>query len=421
MMKIVNCNTKNYISKIANILDKRRFGNERKLKIVNKIIKDIKQNKKKALIKYEKKFSNNKEIVLNIKRINKAIKSLDPKIKKAIDFAYRRIYRFHLKQKTKNIYFKDNLNNKIDYKYVPIHSVGIYVPANLPSTLLMNAIPAKIAGVKRIVIANPKNNGKLNPAVLYVAKKLGIKEIYSIGGAQAIGSLAYIQKVNKIVGPGNIYVASAKKEVFGDVGIEGMIAGPSEITVLADGKTKLNEVTTSMIGQAEHDINAQCILITKDTNLIKKFKIDLLRKLKDLPRKSIAYKSIKNNGLIIKVNNDKQIIDIINEIAPEHLELNVVNYKKYVDKIINAGSICIGKYSPMALSDYAVGTNHVLPTNSSSKFSSGLSLSEFYKKISYIKLSKKGVEVIGKSATHLAEYEQLFGHALSIRSRMRRN
>ena len=313
------------------------------------------------------------------------------------------------------------MNNKIDYKYVPIHSVGIYVPANLPSTLLMNAIPAKIAGVKRIVIANPKNNGKLNPAVLYVAKKLGIKEIYSIGGAQAIGSLAYIQKVNKIVGPGNIYVASAKKEVFGDVGIEGMIAGPSEITVLADGKTKLNEVTTSMIGQAEHDINAQCILITKDNNLIKKFKIDLLRKLKDLPRKSIAYKSIKNNGLIIKVNNDKQIIDIINEIAPEHLELNIVNYKKYVDKIINAGSICIGKYSPMALSDYAVGTNHVLPTNSSSKFSSGLSLSEFYKKISYIKLSKKGVEVIGKSATHLAEYEQLFGHALSIRSRMRRN
>ena len=176
-----------------------------------------------------------------------------------------------------------------------------------------------------------------------------------------------------------------------------------------------------MIGQAEHDINAQCILITKDTNLIKKFKIDLLRKLKDLPRKSIAYKSIKNNGLIIKVNNKKQIINIINEIAPEHLELNVVNYKKYVDKIINAGSICIGKYSPMALSDYAVGTNHVLPTNSSSKFSSGLSLSEFYKKISYIKLSKKGVEAIGKSATHLAEYEQLFGHALSIRSRMRRN
>ncbi len=306
------------------------------------------------------------------------------------------------------------------YKYIPIQSVGIYVPSNLPSTLLMNAIPAKIAGVKRIVLANPKNDQKLNPAVLYAAKKLGINEIYSMGGAQAIASLAYIQKVNKIIGPGNIYVAGAKRKVFGDVGIEGMIAGPSEITVLADKKTDLNEVTTSMIGQAEHDENSQCILITKDSNLIQKFKIDLFSKLKNLPRRNIAKKSIQNNGIIIKVYNDKQIIDAINEIAPEHLELNVENYKKYIDKIFNAGSICIGKYSPMALSDYAVGTNHVLPTNSSAKFSSGLSLAEFYKKISYIKLSKKGVEKIGKYATHLAEYEQLNGHAQSIKSRMRR-
>ncbi|OCW82407.1 histidinol dehydrogenase, partial [Pelagibacteraceae bacterium GOM-A3] len=272
--------------------------------------------------------------------------------------------------------------------------------------------------VKRIVLANPKNNGKLNPAVLYAAKKLGINEIYSMGGAQAIGSLAYIQKVNKIVGPGNIFVAGAKRQVFGDVGIEGMIAGPSEITVLADSKTNLNEVTTSMIGQAEHDSNSQCILITKNSNLIKKFKKDLELKLKDIPRKSIATKSIKSNGLILKVYNDRQIIDAINEIAPEHLEINVSNYKKYKDKILNAGSICIGKYSPMALSDYAVGTNHVLPTNSSAKFSSGLSLSEFYKKISLITLSKKGVEKIGEYATHLAEYEELNGHALSIKSRI---
>ena len=160
----------------------------------------------------------------SIKQINKAIKSLDPKIKRAIDFAYKRILKFHSLQKTTDIFYKDNLNNKIEYKYLPIQSVGIYVPANLPSTLLMNAIPAKIVGVKRIVLANPKNNGKLNPAVLYAAKKLGIKEIYSMGGAQAIGSLTYIQKVNKIVGPGNIFVAGAKRQVFGDVGIEGMIA-----------------------------------------------------------------------------------------------------------------------------------------------------------------------------------------------------
>ena len=418
MIKQINCNKKNYLDNLTKFLDVRRSSKKPENKIISKILSDIKKNKNKALIKYEKKFSKNSQIKPSIKEINNAIKFLDPKIKKAIDFALKRIFNFHIKQKNKNILYKDSLNNKIEYKYVPIQSVGIYVPANLPSTLLMNAIPAKIAGVKRIVLANPKNNGKLNPAVLYAAKKLGINEIYSMGGAQAIGSLAYIQKVNKIVGPGNIFVAGAKRQVFGDVGIEGMIAGPSEITILADGKTNLNEVTTSMIGQAEHDINSQCILITKDSNLIKKFKKDLISKLKKIPRQSIATKSIKNNGLILKVNNDKQIINVINEIAPEHLELNVSNYKKYKDKIFNAGSICIGKYSPMALSDYAVGTNHVLPTNSSAKFSSGLSVSEFYKKISLITLSKKGVEKIGKYATHLAEYEKLKGHALSIKSRI---
>ena len=418
MIKIINCNKKNYLNILTKFLDLRRSEKKNENKIISKILKDIKNNKNKSLLKYEKKFSKNSQIKPSIKQINKAIKSLDPKIKRAIDFAYKRILKFHSLQKTTDIFYKDNLNNKIEYKYLPIQSVGIYVPANLPSTLLMNAIPAKIAGVKRIVLANPKNNGKLNPAVLYAAKKLGINEIYSMGGAQAIGSLAYIQKVNKIVGPGNIFVAGAKRQVFGDVGIEGMIAGPSEITILADSKTNLNEVTTSMIGQAEHDSNSQCILITKNSNLIKKFKKDLKLKLKDIPRKSIASKSIKNNGLILKVYNDRQIIDAINEIAPEHLEINVSNYKKYKDKIFNAGSICIGKYSPMALSDYAVGTNHVLPTNSSAKFSSGLSLSEFYKKISLITLSKKGVEKIGEYATHLAEYEELKGHALSIKSRI---
>ena len=418
MIKIINCNKKNYLNNLTKFLDLRRSGKKNENKTISKILKDIKNNKNKSLLKYEKKFSKNSQIKPSIKQINKAIKSLDPTIKRAIDFAYKRILKFHNLQKTKDIFYKDNLNNKIEYKYLPIQSVGIYVPANLPSTLLMNAIPAKIAGVKRIVLANPKNNGKLNPAVLYAAKKLGINEIYSMGGAQAIGSLAYIQKVNKIVGPGNIFVAGAKRQVFGDVGIEGMIAGPSEITILADSKTNLNEVTTSMIGQAEHDSNSQCILITKNSNLINKFKKDLELKLKDLPRKNIASKSIKNNGLILKVYNDRQIIDAINEIAPEHLEINVSNYKKYKDKIFNAGSICIGKYSPMALSDYAVGTNHVLPTNASAKFSSGLSLSEFYKKISLITLSKKGVEKIGEYATHLAEYEELKGHALSIKSRI---
>ena len=419
MIKVLNCKNKNYLKKLSIFLDKRRSNNNNK-KIVKKILNDVKKNKKKALIKYELKFSKNKKIKPSINEINKSISSLNTNIKKAIDFAYNRILKFHSKQKFQNIYYKDDLNNKFNYKYLPIENVGIYVPANLPSTLLMNGIPAKIAGVKRIVLANPRSKGKLNPAVLYAAKKIGIDEIYSIGGAQAIASLVYIQKVNKIIGPGNIYVALAKKEVFGEVGIEGMIAGPSEITVVADSKTDLNQVITSIIGQAEHDVNSQCILITKDNNLIKNFKKKLLDNLSQLPRKKIAKKSLVNNGLIINTKNDKQTIDVINEIAPEHLELNISNYKKILNKINNSGSICLGKYSPMAVTDYNAGTNHVLPTLGSSKFSSGLNLSEFYKKISYINLSKKGIEKIGKYATPLAEYENLKGHAESIKSRMRR-
>ena len=420
MIKILDCKNKNYISKLYLILEKRRSGKKVNANIVSKIIKEVKNNKFKALLKYEKRFSKNKEIKLSNQKISKTIKSLDQKTKEAIDFAYNRILKFHSKQKFKNIKFRDNLNNKLEYKNIPIESVGIYVPANLPSTLLMNAIPAKIANVKRIVLANPKLNGKLNPAVLYVARKLKINEIYSMGGAQAIASLAYIQKVNKIVGPGNDFVARAKREVFGDVGIEGMVAGPSEISVVADKNTNIKEVITSLIGQAEHDANSQCILITKNQNLINSVKKLLVKYLFNLPRKKIAAKSLKNNGLIIKAYSDKQIVDIINEIAPEHLELNIKNYKNILTKVFNAGSICIGSNSAMAVTDYNVGSNHVLPTFGSAKFSSGLSVSDFYKKISHITLSKKGIEVIGKKAITLAEYEGLTGHAQSIKSRIGR-
>ena len=420
MIKVINCKKKNYIQKLNIFLEKRRTRKKINTKIVLKILEDIKINRYKALLKYEKKFSNNNQIKINTAQINKSIKSLDQKTKKAIDFAYNRILKFHSKQKVKNILYKDRLGNKLEYKNIPIESIGIYVPANLPSTLLMNGIPAKLANVKRIVLANPKINGKINPAVLYAAKKLNIKEIYSMGGAQAIASLAYIQKVNKIVGPGNDYVARAKREVFGDVGIEGMIAGPSEITIVADKNTNLREVITSMIGQAEHDSNSQSILITNNKNFIKNIKGNLNSELNKISRKLIAKKSLLKNGLILIVSNNKQIVDSINEIAPEHLELNLNNYKKLITKIKNAGSICIGRYSAMAVTDYNVGTNHVLPTFGSAKFSSGLNVGEFYKKTSYIKLSKKGIEVIGKKAITLAEYEGLFGHAQSIKSRIRR-
>ena len=421
MIKINKFTTSKGLAKLEYILDKRRTSQNSTIPIVLTILKDVKKNKNKAVIKYEKKFSKNSRIKPSRNEINQAIKSLNPNIKKAIDYAYNRIFKYHSLQKVKNINYRDKLNNTLQHKSVPINKVGIYVPANLPSTLLMNAIPAKIAGVKKIILANPRLNKKLNPAVIYAARKLKIKDIYSIGGAQAIGSLTYIQKVDKIVGPGNIYVAKAKKEVFGDVGVEGMIAGPSEITVIADKKTEIKSVITSFIGQAEHDVNSQCIIISKDLSILKEIKKIIKINLKNLPRRKIAEKSIKANGLLLHAKNDKNVIDLINLIAPEHLELNIDKPKKYLNKIINAGSICIGKFSAMAVTDYNAGTNHVLPTMGSARFSSGLNVGDFYKKISYINLSKKGIEVIGKQAITLAEYENLEGHAQSIKSRIRSN
>ena len=426
MIKIFDCKNKNYIFLLNKLLKKSKINDKKIKTTVQKIIRDIKKSGDKALIKYEKKYSNNYGIISNKQKISESIKKLDPKIKRAIDFAFNRIYKFHSKQKVHNIFYKDNLKNKIFYKHKPIDSVAIYVPggnASFPSTVLMNAIPAKIAGVRRVVMINPKLDGNQSPGVLYAAKKLGIKEIYSIGGAQAIAALAYgtkkIKKVDKIVGPGNIFVSAAKREIFGDVGID-MIAGPSEITVVADKFSNVDWVAADLLAQAEHDINSQCILISKDYNFIKKVKNSIVYQLKNLPRKSVAKKSLELNSVFIKTYSNNQIIDVINEIGPEHLELNVKKYKKILNKVNNAGSICLGKYSAMAVTDYNVGTNHILPTNSSSRFSSGLSVYDFYKRISYINLSKKGIETLGPSVITLAKFEGLEGHARSINFRLGR-
>ena len=424
MIKILKFSNGSGYNKLTNFLDQRRNSNNTDVDLVNKIINDVKKNKLKALKKYEKKYSKNKEIKLSKKKINNSIKYLDQNVKKAIDYAYERIFKFHKLQikNFKKIKFVDKYKNKLEYKSIPIDSVGVYVPGNLPSTLLMNCIPAKIAGVRRIILATPKINNTLNPAVLYAAKKLGIKEIFSMGGAQAIASLAFIQKVNKVVGPGNKYVAEAKRQLSGKIiGTETMYAGASEICILADKDSDISQVATSLVSQAEHDPDSQCILVTKDKNLIKKTLIEVKKILSDLPRKIIASRSLKKNGLFVLVKNDKQIVEIINEIAPEHLELNVKNFKKYENKIKNAGSICNGPNTPMSASDYTVGTNHVLPTFGSSKFSSGLNLNEFTKKISIVTLSKLGVEKIGNPAITLSEFEQLLGHTQSIKSRIRRN
>ena len=416
MIKI-DSKTPNYYKKLKTILDRRMNLETSNFTKVSRIIADIKKQKKKALIKYEIKYSKNARITLPKKIINKSVKNLNREIKSSIDFAYNRIMKFHMLQKKnlKNIYYLDKFKNKLQYNLVPIQTDGIYVPANLPSSLLMNAIPANVSNEKKIILATPK----LDPAVMYAAKKVGIKEIYFMGGAQAIASLAYIQNVDKIVGPGNKFVAEAKRQISGKiVGTESMFAGPSEICVVADKFTDINQIATSLVSQAEHDPNSQCILLTKDKKILPKVNLAIKKIIKSLPRKRIANRSLKNHGINIIIKNDKEIINTINLIAPEHLEINVKNYKKYLNKIYNVGSICNGKYTPMSLSDYTVGTNHILPTSGSAKFSSGLSINEFIKKISIVTLSKLGVEKIGNQAIKLSEYEKLFAHTQSIKSRM---
>ena len=388
-MKILNSRSKNFEKVLDNLLEKRRKKIHSSSVSVSSIIRDVKKNGDKAILKYEKKFNQNKIIKPTSKQVLKLIKSLDKNVKNAIDLAYERIYKFHSLQKVKNISYVDNLDNKLEYRYLPLESVAIYVPGSsvsYPSTVLMNAIPAIVAGVKRIIMINPGYKGKQNPAVLYAAYKCGIKEIYSIGGPSAIAATAYgtkkIKKVNKIVGPGNAYVAAAKKEVVGVVGIERMIAVPSEIAIICDKFSNPEWIASDLVGQAEHDNLAQCILISKDKSLLKKVKAEISNQIKMISRTSIAKNSLMNNGILIYMNSDRKIIDVINKIAPEHLEINVKNYKFFVPKIKNSGSICLGKYAVMAMTDYNIGTNHVLPTNGSAKYSSGISVNEFYKRIS---------------------------------------
>jgi histidinol dehydrogenase len=424
MIKILDSNNNNFNHLLNNLLSKRRSKMLFDTRGVVQIIKDVKKNGDKAILKYEKKFGKNSVIVPNRKNIKKAILTLDPKIKKAIDLAYTRIYKFHSMQKFKDILYIDKLKNKLEYKYKSIDSVGIYVPGSnvsYPSSVLMNAVPALIAGVKRIVMINPGKNGKQNPAVLYAAKKCKISEIYSIGGPAAIAAITYgtkkIKKVSKIVGPGSIQVAAAKKEVFGDIGIEGMVAGPSEVTIVCDKFSNPDWIASDLIGQAEHDKLSQCILISKNKKFIYKVQSSIKYQLKELPRALIAKKSLLNYGAFIHMNSDKKIIETINKISPEHLELNIKGYKNIVNKV-SAGSISLGKYAVTAMTDYHVGVNHTLPTNSSAKYASGLSVSDFIKRISVVTLSKKGIEKLGPSVICLSDYEELYGHSKSVKLRI---
>ena len=426
MTKKLNFKKKNFYKNLSNFLDSRNKNINLRDPKVFKIIDDVKKNGDQALIKYEKKFSNNKKIIISETEIKKCIRNLDRKVKKSIDLAFNRIFKYHSNQKFKNFKFRDNLKNIFEYKYLPIEKVGIYVPggtASYPSTVLMNAIPAILANVKKIFMVTPLFEGKLNPGVIYAAKKCKINKIYSIGGAQAIAALAYgtakVEKVNKIVGPGNRYVTAAKKEVFGDVGID-KIAGPSEISIVADKYSNPDWVASDLISQAEHDKNSQSILLSINDEIIEKVKFSIKKKLNLLPRKNIAKYSLDKFGLFIKCSNLNEIAKIINIIAPEHLELNVKNYNFLKNKVFNAGSIFLGKYSTEAFGDYLAGPNHVLPTNGAAKFSSGLSVYDFLKAISYSNLSKRGIEKLGPSVITLADFEGLKGHSKSVKIRIKK-
>ena len=431
MLKLIKANQKNFLSKLALILDKRNSKNSNIDSKIKFIIKDVKKNGDFALIKYEKKFSKFKGVSINQIKFtreekNKLIKKLDKKIKASINLAYSRILNFHKKQKLSSFSFTDKFKNSFSYKSSAINKIGVYVPGGLasyPSSVLMNCIPAIVAGVKNIYMATPSMGTNHNSAVIYAAHKCKVKEIYKIGGAQAIAAMAYgtrtVNKVDKIVGPGNAYVAAAKKQVFGEVGID-MIAGPSEVTIVTDKWSRPDWVAADLIAQAEHDESSQSIVISNDSKMINEINYFIREQLKLLPKKKIASKSLKNFGLSILVKDKKILIDTINLIAPEHLEIFTKNPNQILKNVSNVGSVFIGQYSPEAVGDYLAGPNHVLPTSGSARFSSGLSVYDFLKRHSVIKMTKSGIERLGTSVINLAKYENLEGHANSIKIRLKK-
>ena len=431
MLKFFNANQKNFSRKLELILNFRKQKQNNKSFIVKKILFDVRNQGDKALIKYEKKFSNikskQKKIKFSKEEINKISKKVSKNLRKSIDIAYTRIKKFHLKQKNTSFTYKDKYKNELSYRYTSIDKVGVYVPggtASYPSTVLMNCIPALVAGVRNIYLTTPSLGSLVNPAIIYAAKKCGVKEIYKTGGAHSIAAFTYgtktFKKVDKIVGPGNMYVASAKKEVFGEVGID-MVAGPSEVSIIADKDSNPDWIASDLIAQAEHDTFSQSILITNSKDLIKSVNSSLKLQLKNLPKKQIASKSLKNFGLAVYTKKISNIVEAVNIIAPEHLEINFKNYTKLIKNIKNAGSIFIGKFSPEAMGDYIAGPNHVLPTSGSAKFSSGLSVNDFLKRHSLIKITKSGIERLGPSVINLAQHENLEGHANSIKIRLKKD
>ena len=390
--------------------------------IVSDIIEDVKQNGDKALIKYAEKFD--KAVLTSLEvteaEIEEAFNTVEPKFLEIIRTAAENIRNFHEKQVRQSFIISENDGIVTGQKITPIEKVGLYVPggtAAYPSTVLMDSIPAKIAGCKEICITTPPSkDGKVNPVILAAAKIAGVDRIFKTGGAQAIAALSYgtetVPKVDKIVGPGNAFVAEAKKQVFGLVSID-MIAGPSEILVVADSTCNPDFVAADLLSQAEHDKMASAVLVTDSDELAEKVSASLEKQIPLLSRSEIARISIDNNGKIIVADDLLKAIDIANEIAPEHLEICVDNPFDYLDKIKHAGSIFMGKYCPEALGDYYAGPNHTLPTSGTSRFSSPLSVDDFVKKTQYTYYTRDALSKVADDVAFFAEKEGLTAHAKS--------
>ncbi len=394
--------------------------------IVSDIIANVRANGDKAIFEYNKKFdkADLTELQVSEAEIQEAIDLVGPDFIRVLERAAANIQKFHKKQIRNSFVLNDEPGIVLGQKIIPVDKAGLYVPggtAAYPSTVLMDAIPAKIAGVKEVVMVTPPNSeGKVNPSILAAAYVSGINRVFKVGGAQAIAALAYgtesIPCVDKIVGPGNAFVAEAKKQVFGKVSID-MIAGPSEILVVADGKTNPVHISADLLSQAEHDKMATAVLVTDSIDLAYAVQKEIEVQLPKLERYEIARASIDNNGKIIVADTLMDAIDIANEIAPEHLELCVDNPFDYLDAVRHAGSVFMGRNCPEALGDYFAGPNHTLPTSGTAKFSSPLSVDDFIKKTQFIYYTKDALANVAEDIATFARKEGLTGHARSVLSR----
>jgi histidinol dehydrogenase len=411
------------------ILDNLRGQSHNVYQTVHSIIQTIRRDGDTALLAYTRQFDDENATLETLKvtpqELQNASTSISDDLKDALKLAYQRIATFHKKLIPDHIYYTDDTGTQLGMRYTPITSAGVYIPggtANYPSSVLMNIIPAKIAGVERIVAVVPAPKGIIHPLVLYALLLCEVNEIYKIGGSQAIAALAYgtqtIKPVDKITGPGNAYVAEAKKQVFGVVGIDS-IAGPSEILIIADKNANPYHIAIDLLSQAEHDVSAQAILISLDIDFSNQVINHINELLLTLPRKNIASQSWDMYGVIINVDTLEQAAHIANQFAPEHLELAIDEPELLLPLIKHAGAIFMGYYTPEAIGDYIAGPNHVLPTNRTPRFASGLSTIDFMKRTTLVKCTSDSIQHIAPSAVKLANAEGLEAHSLSCAVRIK--